>query len=89
MTASTLSFTDLAAELIGRLLLPGDPGYPELATPWNVAVPSAPVAVVAAAARDRLAEARAMAERWGGRSAEVHCRLLAVEWAVADRGGRG
>jgi FAD/FMN-containing dehydrogenase len=30
-------------------VLPPDPDYPGLATPWNVAVPSAPLAVVAAA----------------------------------------
>ncbi|MEU2347283.1 FAD-binding oxidoreductase [Modestobacter sp. NPDC049651] len=39
---------ELAAELTGELARPGDPGY-AAATPWNVAVPRAPRAVVLAA----------------------------------------
>ena len=35
----------LRSELTGSLALPGEPGY-ELATPWNVAVPVRPLAVV-------------------------------------------
>jgi FAD/FMN-containing dehydrogenase len=38
----------LRHRLVGDLALPGEPGY-ELATPWNVAVPMTPRAVVAAA----------------------------------------
>ncbi|MFG1928356.1 FAD-binding oxidoreductase [Cryptosporangium sp. NPDC048952] len=36
----------------GRVLLPGQPGYAELATPWNVAVRSEPIAVVEALSAD-------------------------------------
>ncbi|TQS42250.1 FAD-binding oxidoreductase [Cryptosporangium phraense] len=32
--------------IAGRVLLPGRPGYAELATPWNVAVVNEPIAVV-------------------------------------------
>lgn len=39
-------FADLAACLTGRIHLPGTARYTELATPWNVAVPNTPVAVV-------------------------------------------
>lgn len=43
------SLAALGAELTGRLVLPADPDYAALATPWNVAVPSQPAAVVVAA----------------------------------------
>ncbi|WP_375482354.1 FAD-binding oxidoreductase [uncultured Jatrophihabitans sp.] len=38
--------TTLRAEVRGRVLTPADDGYAELATPWNVAAASTPVAVV-------------------------------------------
>jgi len=39
----------------------------------------------AAAARRYLADAREIASRAGGATAELHCRLLDLEWTVADR----
>jgi FAD binding domain len=45
----------LRARLSGTLALPGEPGY-ELATPWNVAVPMTPAAVIAAADSSDIAE---------------------------------
>lgn len=50
-TAPRVADSDIARlrdGLVGSLALPGEPGY-ELATPWNVAVPRTPRAVVAAA----------------------------------------
>ena len=47
-TTHTDELTDLAAELAGDVARPGDPGY-ALASPWNVAVPRRPRAVVLAA----------------------------------------
>jgi FAD/FMN-containing dehydrogenase len=65
MTAITTSrpdVTGLRGHLTGTLALPGEPGY-ELATPWNLAVPSTPLAVVAAAdAHDVAATVRFAAE---------------------------
>ncbi len=54
MTITTSSpvaaaFDDLDADLYGSLHLPGSDDYVRLATPWNVAVGSRPLAVVAAA----------------------------------------
>ena len=46
--SSPAEISSLRSRLSGTLALPGEPGY-ELATPWNVAVPMAPAAVVAAA----------------------------------------
>lgn len=48
---------DLAAVLTGAVHLPGTARYTELATPWNVAVPSTPVAVVEAATAADIAAA--------------------------------
>jgi UDP-N-acetylenolpyruvoylglucosamine reductase len=42
------TIASLREQLAGELFLPGEPGY-EVATPWNVAVPRTPRAVVAAA----------------------------------------
>ncbi|MDA0185725.1 FAD-binding oxidoreductase [Solirubrobacter phytolaccae] len=47
MSVSSPPLTELRSLLTGTLALPGEPGY-ELATPWNVAVPMTPAAVVAA-----------------------------------------
>lgn len=43
---SVAPFNLLSAEVDGRVVLPGDRDYAALATPWNLAVPSRPVAVV-------------------------------------------
>lgn len=40
---------DLAGRLTGALLLPGSDDYVRLGTPWNLAVPSRPIAVAAVA----------------------------------------
>ncbi|MDT7553220.1 MAG: hypothetical protein QOI16_1756, partial [Pseudonocardiales bacterium] len=56
---------DLAAGLAGRLVLPTDADYAELATPWNVAVRSAPAAVVAATAAADVVAAVRFAARAG------------------------
>ncbi|GGM18198.1 FAD-binding oxidoreductase [Nakamurella endophytica] len=45
---TALPLTDLDAATAGRVLLPGSAEYDALATPWNVAVPCRPVAVLAA-----------------------------------------
>ncbi len=42
-------FAALDDATIGELHLPGTPGYAALVTPWNLAVPSSPIAIVAAA----------------------------------------
>ena len=44
----TALLAELAAQ-VGSIVFPGDADYARLATPWNVSVPSAPLAVVAAA----------------------------------------
>jgi FAD/FMN-containing dehydrogenase len=54
--------------LHGTLALPGEPGY-ELATPWNVAVPVAPRAVIAAAGPGDVAEVVRAANALGMRVA--------------------
>lgn len=64
-TLDTPPLDELAAELSGRLVLPADPAYPGLATPWNVAVPSAPLAVVAATAAGDVVAAIRFATRHG------------------------
>ena len=45
-TASQLDLADLGSRVTGRVLDPADPDYGQLATPWNVAQCSAPLAVV-------------------------------------------
>lgn len=56
------TITSLRPRLTGSVALPGEPGY-ELATPWNLAVPVTPCAVVAAAdANDVAATVRFAAE---------------------------
>src|SRR3954470_13817070 len=56
MSSTTLPDLDLLrGRLPGELAGPGEPGY-ELATPWNVAVPVTPAAVVLAGSADDVAE---------------------------------
>ena len=53
----------LATRLRGRVVRPGDADYDRLAVPWNVAVPSTPIAVLdAAAASDVIAGVRFAAD---------------------------
>ncbi len=47
-TQTTVTLDQLAARLGGALVRPGDDRYPALATPWNVAIPSNPEAIVEA-----------------------------------------
>lgn len=54
MQVSSPLSSDLRPRLDGTLALPGEPGY-ERSTPWNVAVPMTPAAVVAAAHADDVA----------------------------------
>ncbi|WP_449374183.1 FAD-binding oxidoreductase [Arthrobacter psychrolactophilus] len=57
-TASTsLDFSSLRRTLAGTLHEPGDATYTRLATPWNLAVPTSPAAVVAAATAQDVAAA--------------------------------
>lgn len=51
------AFDALRTRLRGKLHLPGEPGYVELATPWNVGVSTTPAAVVAAETAQDVAEA--------------------------------
>ncbi len=46
MTASPITLTSLADQLTGEVFLPGDPGWDQARTPWNVAVDQHPAAVV-------------------------------------------
>ena len=62
MTAA-LPFGELQIRLTGQLVLPSDPEYPTLAQPWNVAVPSAPVAIVRAHTATDVAAALQFATR--------------------------
>ena len=54
--AVAASIESLRAAVSGAVALPGEPGY-ELATPWNVAVPVRPHAVVAVESADDVAAA--------------------------------
>jgi FAD/FMN-containing dehydrogenase len=56
---------DLSAVLEGRLLLPGDPEAAALASPFNLAVPVTPLAVVAAASAADVVAAVRFAARHG------------------------
>jgi FAD binding domain len=59
---SDISFDALRAELTGSLHIPGEPEYDALVTPWNLAVPMRPAAVVAV----RTAEDVVAAVRFAG-----------------------
>ncbi|SHN32244.1 FAD-binding oxidoreductase [Cryptosporangium aurantiacum] len=65
MTDLTVAAPLSELTVAGRVLLPGEPGYTELAMPWNVAVPSAPIAVVEAASADDVVAAVRFAGRHG------------------------
>ena len=56
-TAQTIDFGALSRNLTGALHEPGAPAYEELATPWNLAVPTSPAAVVEAADAGDVVEA--------------------------------
>ncbi len=63
--ASGAPLPELAATLTGRVVLPTDTGYAALATPWNVAVPSAPLAVVVAAGAEDVSSVLRFAAQHG------------------------
>lgn len=69
ITTTDTRLAELAAALTGALHLPGDDDYPRLATPWNVAVPSRPLAIAAVADAADVAEALRWAARHGMRVA--------------------
>lgn len=51
------AMSELRGRLSGQVCTDGDPDYPELATPWNLAVQARPFAVVEAADADDVVEA--------------------------------
>jgi FAD/FMN-containing dehydrogenase len=57
LTAETTTFDALRARLTGAVHVPGEPGYDAHVTPWNLAIPMRPPAVVAAATAEDVAEA--------------------------------
>lgn len=65
MTAIETTLSALAESLTGELHLPGTPDFDRLATPWNVAAPGRPAAVVAAADAADAAAALRFAARHG------------------------
>lgn len=64
MSVSSPPLAALRPRLNGTLALPGEPGY-ELSTPFNVAVPMTPAAVVAAADADDVAHTIRFADEHG------------------------
>ncbi|MFG1784762.1 FAD-binding oxidoreductase [Rhodococcus oryzae] len=67
-SAADATIASLRAHLTGSVSLPGEPGY-ELATPWNLAIPVAPRAVVAVADADDVAATVRFAAQHGLRVA--------------------
>jgi FAD/FMN-containing dehydrogenase len=58
-------FDELDARTIGTLAVPGDAAYEALVSPWNLAVPVRPAAVLAAASAQDVVEAVRFAGRTG------------------------
>ena len=58
-------FAGLAARTTGTVAVPGDEGYDALVSPWNVAIPVRPAAVLAACTAQDVAEAVRFAARHG------------------------
>lgn len=73
------AFDALRTRLRGKLHLPGEPGYVELATPWNVGVSTTPAAVVAAETAQDVAEAVRFAAHIG-----IAVAVQATGHGVAD-----
>jgi FAD/FMN-containing dehydrogenase len=61
----SVPFSELAARTQGTVAVPGDPDYDALVSPWNVAVPVRPAAVVAAETADDVVEAVRFAAEHG------------------------
>ncbi|WP_409328983.1 FAD-binding oxidoreductase [Trujillonella humicola] len=84
ITAATTgaAYDELATRLTGAVHLPGDPGYDALVTPWNLAVPMRPAAVVEArTAADVVAAVRFAGEH--GLTAGVQATGHGAESALA------
>lgn len=65
----SIPLRDLAPDLTGRVVVPGDPDYVGLATPWNLAQPAVPLAVVEVANADDVAATLRFAAQYGVRVA--------------------
>ena len=61
----SVPFSQLAARTQGRVAVPGDTDYDALVSPWNVAVPVRPAAVVAAETAEDVVEAVRFAAEHG------------------------
>lgn len=59
------TFAELDARTTGTVAVPGDPDYDTLVSPWNVAVPVKPAAVLAAETAEDVVEAVRFAARTG------------------------
>jgi len=64
-TATDDAFIELDACTAGTVALPGDAAYDALVSPWNVAIPVRPVAVLAAETAQDVVEAVNFADRHG------------------------
>lgn len=78
-TSTLTDLNQLDSRLSGSLALPGDDLYTRLATPWNVAIATTPIAVVEA----RAAEDVATAVQFAG-SAGIAVAVQATGHGVAD-----
>ena len=64
-TATEVVFAELDARTTGTVAVPGDPAYDALVSPWNLAVPVRPAAVLAAETALDVVEAVRFASRHG------------------------
>src|SRR3712207_6505383 len=64
-TATEVVFAELDARTTGTVAVPGDPAYDALVSPWNLAVPVRPAAVLAAETALDVVEAVRFADRHG------------------------
>lgn len=65
MTQETENLIELRTVVRGEVALPGDDGFDERSTPWNIAVDQRPIAVVDAADAEDVAALVAFAARNG------------------------
>lgn len=66
-TEQATPFAELDALTTGTVAVPGDEGYDALTSPWNLAIPVRPAAVVAAETAQDVVEAVQFAARYGVR----------------------
>src|SRR5688572_62585 len=64
-TAIDAAFVELDACTTGTIALPGDAAYDALVSPWNLAIPVRPAAVLAAETAQDVVEAVRFANRHG------------------------